>query len=72
MASEVRRTGRRRASNGDRQFRSHNGFEPGSPGGKMKTRDPVHPVPIEQRDRRIAEIRRALDERLRQRRTVQK
>jgi hypothetical protein len=38
----------------------------------MKSRNPVHAVAIEQRQRRITEICGALDERFRQRRAVEK
>jgi hypothetical protein len=38
----------------------------------MKPRRAIHPVAIEQRERRIAELRRAIDERLGQGRPIEK
>jgi hypothetical protein len=55
------------AGAGDRQFGADDGAEAGGFRGLMKTRGTVDAVAIEQRQRRIAQCHRALDERLGQR-----
>ena len=56
----------------DRQLRADDGAQPGLLRGLMKPRRAVHAVGIEQRQRRIAERGRALDERLGQRGALEK
>ena len=62
---------RRRAA-GDRQLGADDRLEAGALGGEVKARRAVDAVAIEQRQRRIAERRRALDQRFGQRRAVEK
>ena len=57
---------------GDRQLRPDDRLQPCTRGGKMKSWEAVDTIAIEQRDRGIPELRRAGDERLRQRRPVEK
>ena len=56
----------------DGQLGADDGFQPGAPGGKVKARDAVDAVAIEQRQRRIAELGGALHQRFRQRGAVEK
>ena len=56
---------------GDGQLGADDGADAGGLRGLMEARRAVDAVAIEQRDRRIAERRRALDERFRQRRAAQ-
>jgi hypothetical protein len=56
----------------DRHLGADDGLQPGAAGGKVKPGDAIDAVAIEQRQRRIPQIRRALHERLRQRSAVQK
>jgi len=56
----------------NRELRPDDRFETGLRRGLMKSRRAIHAVGVEQRDRRIAERRRALDERFGQRRALQK
>ena len=58
--------------NGNRQLRSNDRLQSGTSRSQMKSRDAVHPVAIEQRDRGVPELHRARDERLGQRRPVEK
>ena len=55
-----------------RQLRADDRLEPRLLRGEMKARRAVDAVAIEQRQRRIAQRRRPIDERLRQRRAVEK
>ncbi|HTI38096.1 MAG TPA: hypothetical protein VL484_11075 [Vicinamibacterales bacterium] len=63
---------RRRTRRADRQLGADHRVQAGFLRGHVETRSAVHAVAIEQRERRIAERRRALDEGLGQRRAVEK
>jgi hypothetical protein len=54
-----------------RQLRADDRLHSGAAGGKMKARNAVHAIAIEQRERRIPELGGALDERFGQRRAVE-
>src|SRR5258707_298685 len=56
----------------DRQFRADDRPEPGATRGFMKARRTVHAVAIEERERGVAEQRRAIDERFGQRCALKK
>src|SRR5262249_41933765 len=57
---------------GNRQLGADDRAQTGGRRRFVKARQPVDAIAIDQRERRVAELRRAIDERLRQRRALQK